>query len=109
MDVQIIGLGPIYIFTTPLPPGSMKALVADERDGISSDVVSCGNVPYFALMVSCFVYNDDRDELISSVLRHTWDELVRREVVEAGTPMPTPIEGDPTAMLDGITRSRLRL
>lgn len=90
--VQIIRLGPLYIFTVTLSNVGLVELM-----GRANDLIPGPN--YFILVISLAgVSPANQPEYIEDRLQHTWNVLREAGLVEAETP-PTPIPGDPYDML----------
>jgi hypothetical protein len=104
--VRIIRCGSIFFFTTPLPAGSVMALVPreQERDEDLDVEIHTGDQSHFVLIIGVMPRagrtSEQEDELIFPVLRHTWAELTRRGVVTGE--FPELVAGDPLLMLPGV-------
>lgn len=101
-DVQIIRLPPLFIVTARLRTSRAEVLPSFSDNQVVVSVAEYGDNPYFIVEIEARRIHEPPEihrEKIRGGLQNIWDELIRRGVVEDGTPMPEPVEGDPLKML----------
>lgn len=108
-SVEIIRVGPLFFFTTPLPGGIMGDLRRDTSSDVSTSIIVLGrNADSFVLVAAWVpskfpVQDGDQEQAVRSAVEYTWGELFRRGIVDSET-MPEWIIGDPIRMIAKPTK-----
>lgn len=101
---QIIRVGSLFFFTTPLPAGIVDGLRRNTSSDVNTSILALGrNIDSFVLVVTWHpskfpVQDGDQEQAVRTAVEYTWGELFRRGVVDSET-MPEWIVGDPSRMI----------